>query len=130
MPFASARCGHVSREPDEIREGYCASCGDWSPNAALAARPLADLEYRCRGCGTRFWVPEILAAGRRLEEDVAALRAGVTWYQRARLLAAAVLRSIIRPRLRSVPEGSDAAADSEHEDWTNPYSWRPGDPEL
>lgn len=265
MPFACARCGHVSRDPDEIRESYCASCGDWSPNAAARTGPapepesaanLADLEYRCRGCGSRFWVPgthrglvlcscgeerpclpaepplaevtvsrtellgypvdlvtnpalqpgyivvgtmdapafgwlmagrssaeleagvtalreslaaprwplaplsdwsvtltgqatedqvallaglgnmrpdqvpEILAAGRRLEDDVAALRAGVTWYQRARLLVAATLRSIIKPRLRSVPEGSGAAADSEHEDWINPYSWRPGDPEL
>lgn len=205
MPFRCARCGHVSCDPGEIRESYCASCGDWSPNASLAPEPAppADLEYQCRGCGAEvFVVPglhkgqvyctcgeqrpclpagprqaevsvrhaeldaamtalsdwsvtctgqftedqvallaglgqarpdqlaEILAAGRRLEADVAALREGASWYQRARLLAAAALRSIIRPRLRSVPEGSSAEADGEHEDWVNPYSWRPGDPQL
>jgi hypothetical protein len=255
VPFTCARCGHVSRDPDEVREGYCASCGDWSPNAAPAPEPPADLEYQCRGCGARFRVPgsvtgqvscgcgeqrpclpaeprqaevsvsrvellgypvdlvtspalqpgyivvgtmdapgfgwlmagrsaaeldagvaalreslahplvpladwsvtltgqvtedqvsllaglgaarpdqlpEILAAGRRLEEAVA--RDGVTWYQRARSAAGALitgaLQAIGLPRLPVTADGSGTVADNEHEDWTNPYSWRPGDPEL
>lgn len=201
MPFCCARCGHVSRDADEIRESYCASCGDWSPNAALAPEPEppADLEYECRGCGSRFWVPgshkgqvfcscreerpclpyeprqaevlvrhaEVLGlpvdlvtssallagyvvvgttdspnfgwlmAGRsaaELEADVAALRAGITWYQRARQAAGRLiigaLQAIGMPRFFFLPESDDSEADDDYEDWANPYSWRPGDPEL
>lgn len=260
MPFTCARCGHVSATA-MASASYCASCGDQSPNVALAPAPepesaasLADLEYQCRGCGRRFWVPgsvtgavscgcgeerpclpaeppqaevvvrhaelhgfpvdlvtnpalqpgyivvgtmdppafgwlmagrstaeleagfaalgeslarplaplsdwsvtlagpvtddqvsllaglgaarpdqvpEILAAGRRLEEDVARLEAAVTWYQRARLAAGALIMSALQVFGRPRPaEGSGAGADDDHEDWTNPYSWRPGDPEL
>lgn len=127
MPFTCARCGHVSRDPDEIRESYCASCGDWSPNASLAPEPAppADLEYQC--LFTEDQVAEILAAGRRLEGDVAAFEAGRTWYQRARRavgrLIIGPLHAIGTPRLPVVPE-------SDRDAWVNPYSWRSGDPEL
>lgn len=44
--FKCPRCGMVSHHPDDVREGYCGACHDWTGDPARRAmlREVADDE--------------------------------------------------------------------------------------
>jgi hypothetical protein len=47
--FTCPRCGMTSRNPDDVREGYCGACHDWTREVGTLADPDSPISRWVRG---------------------------------------------------------------------------------
>jgi hypothetical protein len=47
--FTCPRCGMTSRNPDDVREGYCGACHDWTREVGTLADPDSPVSRWVRG---------------------------------------------------------------------------------